>query len=162
MHPQEPRTAGRERIQHREGAIDDLVGGPLGFEHVGCLRVARDAVVVLGESRIESEPPIEDERTDDRARGVPGGLESRGNRRMADQAPGPVEGEAMCARGQTRHDRGVSRQRQGHDSARLREPHALSGQSVERRREAASQPIGARGVERHEQDVRSHGDRPVG
>src|SRR5947209_16076024 len=94
---------------------------------------ARQAIVVLGESAIESETAVQHERAEERASAVSGARELGRERRHAIVEPeGGVVVDAVAARPQTGEDRRMRGQRQRRRRERVREADAARGEPIKR------------------------------
>ena len=139
------------------GVLVIAVMGFVAYLNVGM----RKAIVVLVESVIEPEPPVEHERADERAGPIAGLLEdSRQRRHIGAQARRAVGVDTVMERQAAGQDRRVSRQGHRHVRIGASEPDAVGGGLVDDRGQIEgaairAKPIAPQRVDRDEQDVRA-------
>jgi hypothetical protein len=168
VHPQEQRGLARGGLaQPGQRGVGHLRGIALGREGFAAPRARVDAIVVDPESLIEPEPGIERERGDERRRAVAGAGQPLGEREVAGLerevavGPHPVSGRVEpCEQARVR---GQGDRRGGE---RPIEANAARGQGVDlgrARRGVAvgADPIGARRVERDEDEVEPRAGQPA-
>jgi hypothetical protein len=151
VHPQEDRlwTVGLREM--REHGVGRLFRGAFGS-------IAGEPVVVDVESAREPEAPRQGERRDECRGAIAGLLQPFGRHRQRDRKVARVLVDAVPGRIEAGHHRAVRRQRLRNRRVRLPEAQPSRGNRVERRRLDArgvrTDRVGARRVERHEQDRR--------
>ena len=148
---------GKERLaaavpEPLQRGIDDDVASAFGFEPRGAGGIARHPIVVGVEADRQAEPAIEDVGADKRAGAIARVVKGARERRPSGERDA-VQADAVFSRQRAGHDRGVGRKRQRHRAARVAEAHAARRQPVDRRRQAAPDPVRAQGVDGDEEDV---------
>ena len=151
----------RRLLEPGERGIDHLAPRPVdGQPLLHLLRLGAAQVLVVDlKAAVEAELRIEDEGGNEGRRPVAARREQLGERRDARREPlPPVDPEPVLRGLKAGQDGRVGRERLGAAREGLLEDRATGGQPVERRREGvsitvAAEVVGARGVERDEEDV---------
>ena len=150
----------RAALEPGQRSVDHLVGGPLHAAEVEVLVLLQvEAIVVDLEALVEAPPAVEDERADERSRRVALLPQGFGDRLLLRPQRGvSVDAHAVMGRVHARHDRGVRRLGQRRRRGGLGEEDAAPREAVEVRGArpriaVAAEMVGARRVQRDEDDV---------
>jgi hypothetical protein len=138
--------------QPRKRGLGDDVAAPLGLEAGVARRIAGHAIVVRIEAARQAEPAIQHIGADEGARAVAGVVEGARERRPHLHHVA-VQAHAVRRRQRAGENRRMRRQRERRGAARLCKADPTRRKRIDRRRQAAPHAIGAKRVDRDEEDV---------